>query len=73
MKNRYRVQATFPQLPAAIAEQRTTVTASNWALAVRCAGKVFSERLKRRRITFVDLHVVKLPDNEEQTDKSNAG
>jgi len=64
--HRYRVQATFPELPAAVAQQTATVNAPGWALAARRAEDAFQAKTRGRRITIVELRVVKLDDEEKQ-------
>jgi hypothetical protein len=59
------VQATFPELPAALAQQSAQVIADGWPVAVRKAGSVFKAKTARRRITVVELRVVRLPDEKE--------
>jgi hypothetical protein len=64
--HRYRVQATFPELPAAAAQLTTTVHAPGWAVAARRSEDAFRTKTRGRRITIVELRVVKLPDEEKE-------
>lgn len=64
--HRYRVQATFPELPAARAHLATTVNAPGWAVAARRSEDAFRLKTRGRRITIVELRVVKLPDEEKE-------
>ena len=68
-RKRYRVTVTFPDLPAAHAEQEAKADAGNMRVATaRALAEIFSRRpLKRRRIRSATIRV-RLLDEEVRSE-----